>query len=50
MRQRIEFLNKQDQGRLVRISHDNNDPTEAQYVDNKKILLRTALMTSMISL
>jgi hypothetical protein len=50
MRQRIELLNKQDQAELVRISHNGNDPTEAQNNDNKKTLLLTALMTSMISL
>jgi hypothetical protein len=39
MRQRIEFLNEQDQLELVLISHDGNDPTEAQNVENKEYCL-----------
>jgi hypothetical protein len=31
----IELLNEQDQVKLVRISHDGNDPTEAQNVEKE---------------
>lgn len=34
-RQRIELLNEQDQVELVRISLDDIDPTEAQYVEKE---------------